>query len=107
MATLARVYIGCHWSGRASRPRDSEGNSTPVGLPKPKSRSTPYCSSGESRCANLDIAMLLETWMAWASVSIPACRCASAIRRVLPRSFTGISHSPFSPLTASVLSTRR
>ena len=71
MAMLARVYIGCHLSGRASRPLDSDGNSAPVGVPKPKSRNISNCSSGDSREENLAMPTLLETWIVCASVRLP------------------------------------
>jgi hypothetical protein len=60
---LARVYIGCQRSGSASRPRDSDGNSAPVGVPNPKSRSVSYCCSGVSRRLIFAFAMLLEVFL--------------------------------------------
>src|SRR6476469_4458932 len=101
MATLALVYIGSHLSGRSRRPRDSDGNSAPVGVPKPKSRRVSYCSSEESRDENFAIAILLDTWIARASVRFPVVRCASVIVRVRPLLVTGILQLPPSPKTAS------
>src|SRR4051794_11628938 len=106
MATLARVYIGSHLSGWARRPLDSEGNSAPVGAPKPKSRSISYCSSGESREENLAIPTLLETWIVFASVRLPVVWWASVIKRVRPLLLVGIRQVPPSAKTASVLVTR-
>ena len=89
---LARVYIGCHLSGRAKRPLDSDGNSAPVGVPKPKSRSISNCSSGESLDENFAIPTLLETWTVWARVRFPVVLCASVITRVRPLLVTGMRH---------------
>ena len=52
------------------------------------------------------MAMLLDTWMARASVSCPRWAWASVIRRVRPVEVTGMFHTPFSPDTASAGLTR-
>ena len=81
IARLARVYIGSERCGWPSMPRDSEGNSAPVGVPKPKSRSVSYCSSGASLEAELrhrDVAGDLnglgegEVSLGWVTVRDPA-----------------------------------
>ena len=102
---LARVYIGCQRSGSARIPRDSAGNSAPVGVPNPKSRSVSNCSSGRRREENLAMAMLLETWMARASVSMPRCGVRVGDPPGLrPVEVIGMSQTPLSPETASVAS---
>ena len=76
LAALGRL----HSTGSRSRPGDSDGNSIPVCVPKPKSRSSPYCSGGASRVANLAIAMLLETRIASARVSVGSGSSSFSVR---------------------------
>ena len=99
MARLAALGR-CHSEGGRSRPAASAGNSMPVGVPNPKSRSMAYCSSGSSRAANLTMPMLLETRIASAKVN-EGCGSSSVIVR------PGRRHLPPSPDTRSVGDTRR
>lgn len=95
LAALRRV----HSPGGRSRPGDSAGNSMPVAVPNPKSRSTPYCSAGASRTANLARAMLLDTRIASARVK-DGSGCSSEMVR------SGSRYRPFSPDTRSAGRTR-
>ena len=79
-------------------PRDSEGNSTPVGLPNPKSRSASNCSAGVSRWENFamrDVARHLDR-LGQRQTSLRSCvRRGSS--RVPPREYR---HHPVPVLAA-------
>ncbi len=88
-----------HSVGGRSVPAASEGYCTPVGVPKPKSRSVSYCSAGVSRCANFTMPMLLDQRMTSASESAAALWTSRIVRRSTVK-------TPFSVFTTSVVRAR-
>ncbi len=90
-------------SGRGSRPDDSAGYSTPVGLPKPKSRRYAYCSPAGSRGVSFAMAMLLDTRSpsrrvshsyAWTSVCTRPCGSVHRPRSAYTRSPSSARPAP-------------